>query len=185
MTQGATARRLRRAMCFRRHQLRRLEKTIRREDERHGGFRRQREQLLTLTQEIILRTDPAFYSAEITRWRQAFTTLSSEALQQHVANLSPETVIKKLGRACQHVHELACNEPEEIGQLLRAATAHVETLKRLAGGRSDSYKANVQEAKRLEAEIANLCTQSRTAEDNRNKAVQTIRRFQKERVIIQ
>ncbi|MBM4023959.1 MAG: hypothetical protein FJ280_00910 [Planctomycetes bacterium] len=185
LAEEATSQRLRHTLWFRRLRLRWLEWSVRREERRHGSFRRQRDELLSLAHRVALATEPAFYGAELARWRQAFAALPCESLQEQAATLSAESVLAKLRRAAQRSRRRAQDEPAETRQLLQAATAHVEVITRVLGGRNDSHEANVEAIETLQAEVKTLEAGFTAARDNKNKATQMIRQLRKERVVIQ
>jgi len=184
MAEGAAARRLRWAVWTRSLRLSRLESAIRREDRRHGALRHELDQMQALTREIVLRTDPAFFSAEVGRWGRAYAAMPDEMLEQHTAALSTGAVLKRLEQALAHLPEISRNEPGQVRQLLQAAVAYSEVLARTVGGRNDAHEANIREAERLRSEIDMLRAKCTAAQDNRMRAKETIRQLRKERVAV-
>ena len=185
MAEAAMARRLGWSLWTRRRQLRRLEKTIRREDDRHGALRRELGHVRELAREIVLRTDPAFYSAEVARWTHACASMADNALQQRANALPADALISTLERSVQRLPELASQTPGQIRGLLQAAVIHAEALRRAAGGHDGSYEEDVRKARALSSEIDALNPRFVAAQDNKVKAAETIRRLRKERVAIQ
>jgi hypothetical protein len=185
LAESMTARRLRWSLWARHLRLNSLEKAIRREDQRHGGLRHELGQMRALTREVVLRTDPAFFSAEVTRWSRAYAAMADEALEQHAAALPAGTVLKSLERALERLPEISRNEPGQVRQLLQAAIAYSEVLARMVGGRNDEHEANIREVQRLRSEIDALQIKRTAAQDNRTKATETIRQLRKERVAVQ
>jgi len=184
MARGATARRLRWAVWSRTLRLSRLESAIRREDKRHGALRHELDQVQALTREVVLRTDPAFFSAEVGRWSRAYAAMPDETLEQHTAALPAGAVLKSLEQALESLPEISRNEPGQVRQLLQAATAYSEILARTVGGRNDAHEANIREAQRLRSEIDMLQAKYTAAQDNRTRATETIRQLRKERVAV-
>jgi hypothetical protein len=185
LAEGANARRLGWTLWTRRLRLSRMEKAIRREDERHGGLRHELGQVRSLAREIVLRTDPAFFSAEVARWSRACAAMSTEDLQRRAAALPDEAVVKTLERALRRLPELVDNRPHEIRAVLQAATIQAEVITRMVRTPDDAYEENVQEAQRLRSETDALQAKFAAAQDNRMKAVETIRRLRRERVTVQ
>lgn len=184
IAEGAAARRLGWALWTRRLRLSCLERAIRREDQRHGALRQELAQVQALTREIVLRTDPAFFSAEVARWSRAYAAMPDETLQQHAAALPAGAALASLEWALERLPETSRNEPGKIRLLLQAAVARSEMLNRVAGGRDDKHEANIREAERLRSEIAALQAKHVAAKDNMMKAAETIRQLRKERVAV-
>jgi hypothetical protein len=182
---GATACRLGWSLWRRRHRLSRLEDAIRWEDERHGGLRRELQHVRALTREVILHTDPAFYSAEVVRWTRICATMTDDTLQQRVDVLPANAMVTTLERAIQRLPELASQSPGQVRAILQAAVTHAEVLRRAADGHDNSYEEDVREAKALRSEIDTLHSKFIAAQDNKIKAEETIRRLQKERIAVQ
>jgi len=172
------------SLWVRRYRLSRLEKAIQRENERHGELRRELEHVLALAREIVLRTDPAFYSAEVARWTRACAAMSDAAVQQR-SDALPADAITTLERAIQRLPELASQRPGEIRGILQAAVIHAEVIHRIVGGHDDSYEENIRETATLRSEIDALHPKFVAAQDNRIRAAETIRRLQRERVVVQ
>jgi len=185
LAEGAMAHRLGWSLWTRRRRVSRLEEAIRRDDERHGGLRRELGHVRALAREIVLRTDPAFYSAEVTRWTRACAAMADDALQQRDDALPAATVVTRLERAIQRLPELASQKPGQVRALLQASVIHAEMISRTVGDHDDSYEENVQEMAALRAEINALQPQFIAAQDKKMKAGEAIRRLQKERITVQ
>ena len=178
------SRRLRSSISHRQRQLSGLEAAIRAEDARHGQLRQELGQLRTQARALVLRTDPAFYSAEVTRWTHACATMPETTLQQRAIALPAVGVVAALNQVLAYPPQMLRDQPAQVRAGLQAAVIRAEVITRTLGGPADNYEQNVGQARRLRQEIESLTHSIESSQNKRRVAHETIRQLGRQQTAI-